>query len=125
MAAWANAVGTGIPASARIVETEIDRAIAQTPLPQYLLGLAAEILLIAGRAADGIKLLDRALAGIDEPGVGLFLPEIYRLRGRCLLALNRNNKTEARTEFEQAIAIAATQGATRFLNSARDDLAAL
>ena len=36
--------------------------------------------------------LDHAIAGIDEPGVGFYLPEIYRLRGECLLALDRDNK---------------------------------
>ena len=46
---------------------------------------------ITGRSAEGLALLDRAIAAIDEPGVGFYLPEIYRLRGECLLALGRGN----------------------------------
>jgi hypothetical protein len=43
-------------------------------------------------------LLDRAIAAIDEPGVGFYLPEIYRLRGECLLALGRENPRSAATD---------------------------
>jgi hypothetical protein len=50
----------------------------------------------AGRPADALGHLHRAIAGIDEAGVGIYLPEIYRLRGDCLLALDRSNKAEAR-----------------------------
>jgi hypothetical protein len=50
--------------------------------------------------------LDRAIAGIDEPGIGFYLPEIYRLRGECLLTLSRDNKDEARSDFVTARDIA-------------------
>ena len=125
MDAWANAVGSGVHGSVRIVEAEIERAIAQTPLALYLTGLCADIMIAAGRPSEGIALIERGLAGVDEPGVGFFLPEIYRLRGRCLLALDRTNRDAARRDFEQAIAIAENQGAARFHKSARDDMAAL
>jgi hypothetical protein len=42
------------------------------------------------------------------------LPEIYRLRGECLLALDRNNKDEARSAFATALGIARRQGAIIF-----------
>jgi predicted negative regulator of RcsB-dependent stress response len=76
--------------------------------------LAAEVLLAAGRAADGLAHLDRALAAIDEPGIGVYLPEIYRLRGECLLALDRDNKVEARQAFATARSIAQRQRAVIF-----------
>jgi class 3 adenylate cyclase/tetratricopeptide (TPR) repeat protein len=109
--AWASAIGSGVADAARTVDAEIAKATAAGPLPQYYLGLAAEILLAAGRPADGLAHLDRAIAGIDQPGIGFYLPEIYRLRGACLLALSRGNKDEARTAFSTALDIANKQGA--------------
>ena len=67
-----------------------------------------------GRPADGLVQLERAIALIDEPGVGFFLPEIYRLRGACLLAVDRNNKDEAQRAFATARDIAQRQGAVIF-----------
>ena len=98
----------------RLIDAEIANATAAGPLPQYYLGLAAEVLLAAGRAADALGHLDRAIAGIDEAGIGFYLPEIYRLRGACLLALDRRNKAEARSTFATAIDIARRQGAVIF-----------
>jgi len=123
--AWATAVGAGIADAARLVDAEIASATASGPLPQYFIGLAAEVLLGAGRAADALAHLDRAIAGIDEPGVGFYVPEIYRLRGECLLALGRNNKNEARQAFVTACDIANRQGAVIFAHRAQARLAEL
>ena len=119
---WATAVGAGVTDAARLVDEEINKATAAGPLPQYYLGLAADVLLAAGRAADGLVHLDRAIAGIDEPGVGFYLPEIYRLRGECLLALDRANKEEARRAFTTARDIARRQGAVIFERRAEASL---
>ena len=123
--AWATAVGGGIADAARLVDAEIASATASGPLPQYFSGLAAEVLLSAGRAADALAHLDRAIAGIDEPGVGFYVPEIYRLRGECLLALDRNNNNEARQAFVTARDIANRQGAVIFAHRAQACLAEL
>jgi class 3 adenylate cyclase/tetratricopeptide (TPR) repeat protein len=123
--AWATAVGAGIADAARLVDAEIASATASGPLPQYFIGLAAEVLLGAGRAADALAHLDRAIAGIDEPGVGFYVPEIYRLRGACLLALDRNNKNEARQAFVTASDMANRQGAVIFAHRAQACLAEL
>jgi class 3 adenylate cyclase/tetratricopeptide (TPR) repeat protein len=121
--AWATAVGAGIAVSARLVDAEIASATASGPLPQYFIGLAAEVLLGAERAADALAHLDRAIAGIDEPGVGFYVPEIYRLRGECLLALGRGNKDEARQAFATARDSARRQGAVIFERRAEASLA--
>ena len=113
----------GVAEAARLIDAEIDNATAAGPLPQYYLGLAAEVLLAAGRPADGLAHLDRAIAAIDEPGVGFYLPEIYRLRGVCLLALDRGNKDEARQAFATARDIAQRQGAIIFERRAEASLA--
>ena len=123
--AWATAVGAGIADAAGLVDAEIASATASGPLPQYFIGLAAEVLLGAGRAADALAHLDRAIAGIDEPGVGFYVPEIYRLRGECLLALDRNNNNEARQAFVAARDIADRQGAVIFAHRTQACLAEL
>ena len=123
LTAWASAVGAGIADAARLVDAEIASATASGPLPQYFIGLAAEVLLGAGRAADVLAHLDRAIAGIDEPGVGFYVPEIYRLRGECLLALGRGNKDEARQAFTTARDSARRQGAVIFERRAEASLA--
>ena len=112
--AWATAVGFGIADAARLIDAEIDNATATGPFPQYFLGIAAEVLLAAGRPADALAHLDRAIAATDEPGIGFFLPEIHRLRGECLLSLNRRNKAEARQAFTTALNDARQQGAMLF-----------
>ncbi|HMG80308.1 MAG TPA: adenylate/guanylate cyclase domain-containing protein, partial [Xanthobacteraceae bacterium] len=121
--AWAIAVGAGIADAAHLVDAEIVSATASGPLPQYFIGLAAEVLLGAGRAADALAHLDRAIAGIDEPGVGFYVPEIYRLRGECLLTLGRGNKDEARRAFATARDSARRQGAVIFARRAEACLA--
>ena len=120
---WATSVGAGIADAARLIDAEIDNATATSPLPQYFLGLAAEVLLAAGRPADGLAHLDRAIAAVDEPGVGFYLPEIHRLRGECLLSLNRRNKVEAWQAFTTARDDARQHGAKLFENRAAAQLA--
>ncbi|WP_157788065.1 MULTISPECIES: hypothetical protein [Bradyrhizobium] len=122
LAGWATASGAGAADAVRLIDAEI--ATAAGPLPQYYLGLAAEVLLSAG-PADALGHLDRAIAGIDEAGIGIYLPEIYRLRGACLLALDRGNKTEARSAFATAAEIAKRQGAVIFERRAQASLSEL
>jgi tetratricopeptide (TPR) repeat protein len=122
LAGWATAIGSGLADSVRLIDAEIDNATRAGPLPQYYLGLAAEVLLAAGRPADGLAHLDRAIAGIEEPGIGFYLPEIYRLRGGCLLALDRDNLAEARSAFATALDIAKRQGAVIFERRAEASL---
>jgi len=107
---WAK-IGDSLAGAVRLIDAEIANATAVGPLPQYYLGLAAEVLLAAGRPADALAHLDRALAGIDEAGIGVYLPEIYRLRGACLLALDRRNREDARAAIVTAIDIARRQAA--------------
>ncbi|MBV8925760.1 MAG: AAA family ATPase [Bradyrhizobium sp.] len=123
--AWATAEGGGVSEAARLIDAEIGNAAAVGPLPQYYLGLAAEVLLAAGRPADSLVHLDRAMAGIDEPGIGFYLPEIFRLRGACLLALDRENTHEARRAFHSAREIAERQGAAVLQRRAEAALAEL
>jgi tetratricopeptide (TPR) repeat protein len=119
LTAWATAVGAGIADAARVIDAEIDNAITTSVFSYYYSGLAAEVLLAAGRPADGLAHLERAIAASDEPGVGFYLPEIHRLRGECLLSLSRRNKGKARQAFVTARDIARLQGATIFERRAK------
>jgi predicted ATPase len=119
---WANATGAGLADAVRLIEAELAGATAVGPLPQYYLGVAADVLLAAGRPADALAHLDRAIGLIDQPGIGNYLPEIYRLRGACLLALDRRNKPEAQSAFATAVEIARRQGATLLEHRAQASL---
>ncbi|WP_298253740.1 adenylate/guanylate cyclase domain-containing protein [Bradyrhizobium sp.] len=119
---WATATGASAADAVRLIDAEIAKATAAGPLPQYYRGVAAEVLLAVGRQTDALSHLDRAIAGIDEAGIGVYLPEIYRLRGQCLLALDRRNKAEARAAFATAIDIARCQGAAIFERRAQASL---
>jgi tetratricopeptide (TPR) repeat protein len=122
---WATANGAADTNAVRLIDAEIANATAVGPLPQYYLGLAAEVLLAAGRPADALGHIDRAIAGVDEASVGIYLPEIYRLRGACLLALDRRNKGEAQSAFATAADIARHQGAVIFGRRAETSLSEL
>jgi hypothetical protein len=90
---------------------------------QYLLGIGGELMLAADEADRAATLLDRALAANEEPDVGYYLAEIWRLRGHCLLALDRNNKAEAQQTFITARNVAQRQGAIVFASRAETSLA--
>jgi class 3 adenylate cyclase/tetratricopeptide (TPR) repeat protein len=122
---WATANGAADTNAVRLIDTEIANATAVGPLPQYYLGLAAEVLLAAGRPVDALGHIDRAIAGVEEAGVGIYLPEIYRLRGACLLALDRRNRREAQSAFATAADIARHQGAVIFERRAENSLSEL
>jgi class 3 adenylate cyclase/tetratricopeptide (TPR) repeat protein len=119
---WASATGSGTAGAVRLIGAEIANATAAGPLPQYYLGLAAEVLLSARRPKDALAHLDRAIAGIDEASIGIYLPEIYRLRGECLLALDRYNTAEAQSAFAMALGIAKRQRAIIFERRAQESL---
>jgi tetratricopeptide (TPR) repeat protein len=110
LSAWARgAKGAG---NAELLEQEIARAAAAGPNVQYLLGIAGDLMLAAGRADRAMAFFERALAANEEPDVGFYLAEIWRLRGHALLALDRANTSEARRSFATAQAIARQQGAS-------------
>ena len=56
-------------------------------------------------------------------GVGFYLPEIYRLRRECLLALGRDHEEEARRAFATARDVARQQRAVIFERRAEASLA--
>jgi class 3 adenylate cyclase/tetratricopeptide (TPR) repeat protein len=105
-----------------LVEKEIAETAATGPNVHYLFGVAGEVTLTAGHRDRALGLLDRALAANQEPDVGFYLAEIWRLRGECLLALDRGNKAEARQAFTTARDVARRQGAVIFERRAETSL---
>ena len=54
-------------------------------IPQLYAGLLAAARLSTGEAAHALEPIDAILPTFTEPGVGVYLPELHRLRGECLL----------------------------------------
>ena len=96
------------------MEAEFARTAGIGPLPQYYACLLGSARLASGHAAGTLELLDPILDSVDEPGVGFYLPEVYRLRGECLLRLDPPRLDEAVDAFEAAIAAAKHQHALAF-----------
>jgi predicted ATPase len=88
MAAWQ---GTG---------AEVDRP--------YYLALLAEVYGKAGRTVEGLHVLAEALAVMDTIGERYYEAELYRLKGKLLLAQRRNGRSwlEAEEHFRQALDVA-------------------
>ncbi|HEY6994651.1 MAG TPA: adenylate/guanylate cyclase domain-containing protein [Xanthobacteraceae bacterium] len=123
MSAWAGACGNELDAGLRAMESEFPRVSAMGPIPVYYTGLLAGVRLEAGQAARALELLDSVLKTVIEPGVGLYVPEIHRLRGECLLRLEPGAFEAAVRELETAIAAAKQQQARAFQLAAAVSLA--
>jgi predicted ATPase len=59
-----------------------------------------------GNFAEGLAVLKTALTEVDEIGIRFYEPELHRLKGEFLLALDPENSAEADACFQQAVAIA-------------------
>jgi predicted ATPase len=64
-----------------------------------------------GNFAEGLAVLKTALKEVDEIGIRFYEPELHRLKGEFLLALDPENTAEADACFQQAVAIARRQQA--------------
>jgi tetratricopeptide (TPR) repeat protein len=114
MSGWTIACGDDLARGLQVMESEFPRVSMTGPLPPFYAGLMSNILLQGGQLARALEPLDMILRTIKEPGVGFFLPEIYRLRAECLLRLDPANFDQAIREFETAIATARQQQARVF-----------
>ncbi|HEY7664380.1 MAG TPA: adenylate/guanylate cyclase domain-containing protein [Xanthobacteraceae bacterium] len=111
MSAWARACGNELESGLQAMESEFPRVSATGPIPVYYTGLLAGVRLEAGQPRPALELLDGVLKTESKPGVGLYLPEIHRLRGECLLRLAPGDLDAAVRELEAAIAAAKEQQA--------------
>ncbi|MBX9944255.1 MAG: AAA family ATPase [Reyranella sp.] len=122
-AAWARACGDEVGAGLQAMEAEFQNVSVMGSMPALYAGMLAGVRLEAGQAAQALELLDRVLSTVKEPRVGLYLSEIHRLRGECLLRAVPPDVHEAVHCFESAIATAKQQQARAFWLSAAIGLA--
>ncbi len=111
LSGWALAMAGDVDAGVAAMEAEYPRASAVGPFFRYYAALLAEGMEKAGRFADALAVLRPALATVTEPGVGVFVSELYRLQGLCLLGVDGGNGGEAMHSLRTAIAVAKQQGA--------------
>jgi class 3 adenylate cyclase/tetratricopeptide (TPR) repeat protein len=123
LSGWADACGDRINDGLRTMESEFGRVSTMGPIPVFYTGLMASIRLEAGEAVRALELLDNVLKTVREPGVGLYVPEIHRLRGECLLAIDPVHSDEAIRELEAAVATGKQQQARAFQVAAAVSLA--
>jgi predicted ATPase len=71
----------------------------------YSLALLAEACGRGGDFTQGLAVLAKALTAVEETGIHIYEPEMHRLKGEFLLALDPENPAEAEACFRQAIAI--------------------
>lgn len=111
LSGWALAFGGDLEAGVAAMEAEYPRASAVGPFFRYYAALLAEGLEKAGRFADALAIVRPALATVTEAGVGIFVSELYRVQGLCLLH-SADGRDEAMHSLRAAVAVARQQGAT-------------
>jgi class 3 adenylate cyclase/tetratricopeptide (TPR) repeat protein len=111
MSAWVRAVEGDVTGGLQVMEQEFPRVSMMGPLPSFYTALLASIRMANGDAAGALEPLEAILGAVKEPGVGVFIPEIHRLRGECLLRLRPANLDEAMRELQTAVATAGQQQA--------------
>jgi class 3 adenylate cyclase/tetratricopeptide (TPR) repeat protein len=111
---WARAVGQDSDAGLELMEAEYPRASAMGPLFRVYAALLAEARAKVGEVSDALTLLRSALDTVTEPGIGMFVPELYRLQGMCLLRLDSHNEEDAMSSLQMAVDIAKQQNTTLF-----------
>jgi predicted ATPase len=89
----------------------------------HFLALAADVHARAGRATEGLGLLDEALARVEATGERWVEAELHRLRGELLRSSAERDRAEAC--FHRALAVAREQGARMWELRAATSLARL
>ena len=107
--AWAT-VRTGESDLAPL-RTTFDNVVRIGPMTLVYVALYAEELLKRGHTEESLSVIDQFVGSLKFP-FGLYLPEIYRVRGECLAELDRRD--EALAEWRHAGDLAASQGSDLF-----------
>lgn len=109
---WARAVGADPEAGLELMEAEYPRASAIGPFFRYYAAILAEARAKVGKVSDALTVLRSKLDTLTEPGIGFYLPELYRWQGLCLLRLDSCDEKEAMISLQMAVDIAKQQKAT-------------
>jgi len=111
LSGWAHAIGQDSEAGLELMEAEYPRASAVGPFFRYYAALLAEARAKFGKFSEALTVLRSALDTVSEPGIGVFVPELYRLQGLYLLRLDSHNQEEAMRSLQMAVDIAKQQNA--------------
>jgi tetratricopeptide (TPR) repeat protein len=110
LAGWALAGGSEPTAGLELMEAAFVPMATTSPFFFFDRACLAEVRAKAGRFADALALLDEALQAVEAPGVGLYLSEVYRVRGECLSS-DPQYREAASDALDMAGQIAKQQGA--------------
>ena len=119
------AMGLVLKGWAQVVKGDIDPGIANLKKGiedaqltgacmdrSYFLGLLAEAYAISAKYDEGLRVVDEALADIEDRALFFYAAELHRLRGELLLGL-KEEKSQKQVEpsFRRALTVAREQGA--------------
>ena len=110
MDGWAIASAGDLPAGLEVMEAQYPAASSGVYF-RYYAALLAETRLRARRTHDAHALILSALESVTKPGLGFYVPELYRLHGECLLRRNALNFEEAVRSMQTAASTARERGA--------------
>ncbi|HEY1886893.1 MAG TPA: hypothetical protein VGG86_12740 [Roseiarcus sp.] len=102
-----------------------DEATSNRVTAPLFLTLLAEALALAGKIAEGLAILDAALAQVAASGERCWNAEIHRLRGALTARLPYPDPAKAEESFRTALAIAREQGTRGYELRAATSLARL
>ncbi len=108
---WACAMGQDSEEGLALIEAEFPRASAIGPLFRYYATLLAEARMKFGKTVEALALIQSLLTTVNEPGVGAFVPELYREQGLCLFRLDPPSPEETMKSLRMAVEIAKQQKA--------------
>ena len=110
-AGWALVMRGETAAGVALMEDAFARRML-TPMHEFLFSaFMAETYLGIGRARDGLAVIDAILPQTATSEIGLFVPELWRMKGELTLATAAGERAAARAAFERAATMAAGQGA--------------
>jgi predicted ATPase len=101
----------GDAAGLKRMETAFARRSLHAPLEFYHCAMMAGTLAGAGRKRDAFDIVAKTLEHAATSEIGLFVPDLWRLKGELTLALSTADRAEAERCLEHAAAMAERQGA--------------
>ena len=78
-----------------------------------------------GRHEEGLELIDESIASIRETGHRMDESEVHRVKGELLLGKGDGSNSKAQEAYNEAIAVARSQGAKSYELRAATSLAKL
>ncbi len=111
VAGWVQVRRGDVANGLQLMEAAFGRRALMVNLEVYFHAVMAEVYMGVGRPRDGLAIIDAFLSGAANSQLGLFLPDLWRLKGDLMLAVSADTRAEARVALEHAIAIAERQGA--------------